>query len=173
MTARITLALLFIVPAAMSYPWESTYDRWVLGIAAAAVLILFAWWRGAFLTTIVARRFGVFRRNHSRGRRAPASRSTVLLRVDPESATQQPPLDVIAGYLDRYGLRADAVRITSTSGDVVDGGDECGSSAGRNVCANRLHDVSCVLLAAHSRCPFIKKAGSPVGFRDSSVAQRQ
>lgn len=113
MTARITLALLFIVPAAMSYPWESTYDRWVLGVAAAAVLILFAWWRGAFLTTIVARRFGVFRRNHSRGRRAPASRSTVLLRVDPESATQQPPMDVIAGYLDRYGLRADAVRITS------------------------------------------------------------
>jgi type VII secretion protein EccE len=117
MTARITLALLFIVPAAMSYPWESTYDRWVLGIAAGAVLILFAWWRGAFLTTIVARRFLVFRRNRSRGRCAPASRTTVLLRVDPESAGLEPPMDVIAGYLDRYGLRADAVRITSRDTD--------------------------------------------------------
>jgi type VII secretion protein EccE len=115
MTARITLAVLFIVPAAMTYPWRTTTDRWVLGVAAAAVVILFAWWRGAFLTTIAARRVGVWRRNLRRGRArsAPATRTTALLRVEPESAEQDPPLDVLAGYLNRYGLRADALRITS------------------------------------------------------------
>ncbi len=114
MTTRLTLALLFIVPAALAYPWSTTRDRWILGVAVAAVLILFAWWRGAFLTTMVARRFGVWRRNRSGGRRsAPRSRTTALLRVEPESASQRPPLAVIAGYLDRYGLRADSVRITS------------------------------------------------------------
>jgi type VII secretion protein EccE len=115
MTARITLALLFIVPAALAYPWTSIRDRWLLGIAVAAVVILFAWWRGAFLTTLVARRLGVWRRNRNRGRRnsAAGSRTTVLLRVEPESASQHPPLAVITGYLDRYGLRADSVRVTS------------------------------------------------------------
>ncbi|OBB03632.1 type VII secretion protein EccE [Mycobacteriaceae bacterium 1482268.1] len=115
MTARITLALLFVIPAALAYPWPSVRDRWVLGVAVAAVMILFAWWRGAFLTTIVARRVGVWRRNRRRGRRrsTPATRTTALLRVEPESANQDPPLDVLAGYLDRYGLRADAVRLTS------------------------------------------------------------
>lgn len=114
MTARITLALLFIVPAALTYPWPSTRDRWVVGIAIAAVLILFAWWRGAFLTTMVARRIGVWRRNRSGVRPAGSgSRTTALLRVEPESANQHPPMAVIASYLDRYGLRADSVRVTS------------------------------------------------------------
>lgn len=114
MTTRLTLALLFIVPAALSYPWSTTRDRWILGVAVAAVLVLFAWWRGAFLTTMVARRFGVWRRNRSGARRAaPLSRTTALLRVEPESASRRPPVAVIAGYLDRYGLRADSVRITT------------------------------------------------------------
>ena len=55
MTARIALALLFIVPAAMAYPWPSPADRWLLGIAVVAVLVLFAWWRGLFFTTMVGR----------------------------------------------------------------------------------------------------------------------
>lgn len=115
MTARITLALLFIAPAALAYPWPSMRDRWLLGIAVAVVVILFAWWRGAFLTTLVARGLGVWRRNRVGGHRGSAagSRTTVLLRVEPESASQHPPLAVIAGYLDRYGLRADSVRVTS------------------------------------------------------------
>jgi len=114
MTARITLALLCIVPAALAYPWPSVRDRWVLGVAIASVVILFAWWRGAFVTTMAARRIGVWRRNRSgHGPSAPPSRTTALLRVEPESASQRPPLDLIVGYLDRYGLRADAVRVTS------------------------------------------------------------
>ncbi len=117
MTARITLALLFIVPAAMCYPWESTYDRWVLGIAVGAVVILFAWWRGAFVTTMVGRRFAVWRRTRSKARRVPESRATVLLRADPESAGLHPPDEVLTGYLNRYGLRAHAVRITNRDTD--------------------------------------------------------
>ena len=115
MTTRITLALLIVVAAGLSYPWPSSRDRWVLGIAVVAVVILFAWWRGAFLTTLVARRFAVWRRNRSGGVRAPAerARTTALLRVEPESASHHPPLSVIAGYLDRYGLRADTVRVTT------------------------------------------------------------
>ncbi|MGH3674830.1 MAG: type VII secretion protein EccE [Mycobacterium sp.] len=114
MTVRITLALLFIVPAAMAYPWPSTTDRWLLGIAVAAVIILFARWRGSFFTTLLARRLAVWRRNQSGGRRrsTPRTRTTALLRVAPESAEQDLPLAVIAGYLDRYGIRADSVRIT-------------------------------------------------------------
>ena len=34
--ARITLALLFIIPAGMAYPWPSTRDRWLLGVAVVA-----------------------------------------------------------------------------------------------------------------------------------------
>lgn len=114
MTVRITLALLFIVPAALAYPWPSTRDRWILGIAAAALMMLFAWWRGAFLSTMVARRFGVLSRNRSGGSAVPSpTRTTALLRVEPESASSHPPMRVIASYLDRYGLRADSVRITS------------------------------------------------------------
>jgi type VII secretion protein EccE len=76
--------------------------------------MLFAWWRGAFLTAMVARRCGVWRRNRSGGRTsAPVSRTTALLLVEPQSAGQRPPMGVIAGYLNRYGLRADSVRITS------------------------------------------------------------
>jgi type VII secretion protein EccE len=89
----------------------------VLGVAVAAVVILFAWWRGAFLTAVVARRVGVWRRNHGRRRSAPATRTTAVLRVEPESDDHDPPLDVLAGYLDRYGLRADAVRVTTRDAD--------------------------------------------------------
>jgi type VII secretion protein EccE len=115
MTVRITMALLFVVPAAMAYPWPTTHDRWLLGIAVAAVVIPFARWRGAFLTTLLARRLAVWRRTRPSGRRrsTPGTRTTALLRVDPDSAEQDVPLAVIAGYLDRYGIRADAIRITS------------------------------------------------------------
>ena len=36
MIVRLTLAALFVVPAAMAYPWQTTTDRWLLGAAVAA-----------------------------------------------------------------------------------------------------------------------------------------
>jgi type VII secretion protein EccE len=113
MTARIALALLFIVPAAMAYPWPSTADRWVLGVAVVAVIVLFAWWRGLFFTTMVGRRLAMWRRrNHTEGLHHSSEYTTVLLRVDPSQPVML-PLRLVAGYLDRYGIRCDKVRITS------------------------------------------------------------
>ncbi len=113
MTVRIALALLFIVPAAMAYPWPSTTDRWLLGVAVVAVVVLFAWWRGVFFTTMVGRRLAmVGRRNRTEGLHHSSADATMLLRVDP-SAPVVLPLQLVAGYLDRYGIRCDKVRVTS------------------------------------------------------------
>lgn len=118
MIVRITLALLFVIPAAMAYPWETPASRWLLGIAVAVVVVLFAWWRGMFVTTMIGRRIAMLRR---RGRVEGSHRSTeyatVVLRVEP-GAKADLPLDVLAGYVDRYGIRFDKVRITSR--DVAD-----------------------------------------------------
>jgi type VII secretion protein EccE len=112
MTARIALAALFIVPAVMAYPWRSVADRWLLGIAVSVVLVLFAWWRGSFVTTIVGRRLAMWRRrNHTTGAHQSSAYATVLLRVD--GSNQEPPLTLIAGYLDRYGIRCDKIRVTN------------------------------------------------------------
>lgn len=120
--ARITLALLAVVPAAMfysgAYPWQSTRAYWLLGIAAVAVILLFGWWRGLHFTTILRRRLAIVRRG-SKPVTRPAdpgadARTTALLRLGPESsATGSLPLPLIARYLNCYGIRADAIRITS------------------------------------------------------------
>lgn len=113
MTARITLALLFAVPAAMAYPWQSVFDRWLLGVAVAVMVVLFAWWRGLFLTTILARRIAMLRRrNQSEGSRRSREFATVTLHVAPGGA-EDLPLELIAGYADRYGITFHKVRITS------------------------------------------------------------
>jgi type VII secretion protein EccE len=114
-TGRITLALLAIVPAAMAYPWNSTRDYWLIGIAAAVVLVLFGWWRGMHLTTILGRRLAMlFRRRHHAHEFSSDTSTTALLRVGPsEGGPDIFPLPLIAGYLDRYGIRVDKVRITS------------------------------------------------------------
>ena len=110
MTARIALAALFVVPAAMAYPWPSIADRWLLGAAVVMVLVLFAWWRGSFVTTLVGRRLAMWhRRNQSTGAHQSSAYTTVLLEVEgPELL----PLPLIAGYLDRYGIRCDKIRVT-------------------------------------------------------------
>lgn len=111
MTVRITLALLFIVPAAMAYPWPSTRDRWILGVAVVAVVVLLAWWRGQFLTTIAGRRIAMVVRRKHKDLESPEY-TTALLRVDAPNAARL-PLPLIAGYLDRYGIRCDKVRVTT------------------------------------------------------------
>jgi type VII secretion protein EccE len=112
---RITLALLAVVPAVMAYPWRSTRDHWVLGIAAAVVLVLFGWWHGLHFTTILRRRLAIMRRT---GGFVPepgsGTKTTALLRLGPPFGDSDVlPLPLIARYLDRYGIRADKIRITS------------------------------------------------------------
>ncbi len=114
-SGRITLALLAVVPAVMAYPWRSPRDYWLLGIAVAVVILLFGWWRGLYFTTILRRRLAMMSSN---GRfvaeSGPATTTTALLRVGPPAAGSDVlPLPLIARYLDRYGIRADKIRITS------------------------------------------------------------
>jgi type VII secretion protein EccE len=112
---RITLALLVVVPAVMAYPWRSPRDYWVLGIAAAVVIVLLGWWRGLHFTTILGRRLAVTRRSgDSVPESGSATKTTALLRLGPPTGDSDVlPLPLIAAYLDRYGIRADRIRITS------------------------------------------------------------
>jgi type VII secretion protein EccE len=116
-TGRITLVVLAVVAAAMAHPWQSMRERWVLGIAIAVVIPLLAWWRGLPLTTILRRRVAILRPNHG-ARPASGSgvdvRATAVLRITPPEADPDVlPLALIARYVDRYGLRAEAIRVTS------------------------------------------------------------
>ena len=112
MTLRIALALLVIVPAAMAYPWHSVTERWILGVAVAVVLIVFGWWRGLFVTTMIARRFAVARRNNSKPKSRPSNQVSVLLRVN-DPAGVGLPLPLVGRYVDRFGIRCDKLRVTS------------------------------------------------------------
>jgi type VII secretion protein EccE len=101
----------------MAYPWHSTRDYWVLGIAAVVVILLFGWWGGLHFTTILRRRLAIMGR---RGGPVPESgheaRTTALLRLGPPSGDRDVlPLPLIAAYLNCYGIRADTIRITSRS----------------------------------------------------------
>ncbi|ORA10549.1 type VII secretion protein EccE [Mycobacterium arosiense] len=113
-SGRITLAVLAIVPAVMACPWRTPRDYWLLGIAAAVVIVLFGWWGGLHFTTILGRRLAMI----ARGNAVPSSTSdtatTALIRLGaPEADSDVLPLPLIASYLDRYGIRADKIRITS------------------------------------------------------------
>jgi type VII secretion protein EccE len=109
------LALLAVVPAVMACPWRSSRDYWVLGIALAVVIVLFGWWRGLHFTTILRRRLAMMgRRGGSVPQTDSATKATALLRVGPPvGGSDVLPLALITRYLDRYGIRADKIRITS------------------------------------------------------------
>jgi len=116
-TGRITLVLLAATAAALAFPWHTVRERWVLGVAIFAAIVLLARWRGLPVTTILYRRLAILRPNRG-ARRAEESvtdvRTTALLRVTPPLGDADSlPLALIASYAQRYGLRADAIRVTS------------------------------------------------------------
>jgi type VII secretion protein EccE len=111
-TARIALALFVIIPAAMAYPWRTVPERWVLGVAIAVVVVVFAWWGGLFVTTALGRRWNMLRRNRGGARSIPDNEVLVLLSVEaPKDAAL--PLPLLAGYVDRFGVRCAKVRVTN------------------------------------------------------------
>jgi type VII secretion protein EccE len=114
-SGRITLAALAVVPAVLACPWQSARDYWLLGIAAVVVIVLFGWWRGLHFTTILRRWLAIIgRRGGFVPQSGPATKTTALLRVGQQVGDSHVlPLPVIARYLDRYGIRADKIRITS------------------------------------------------------------
>ena len=114
MTARIALTLLFAVPAVLAYPWPDPADRGLLGVAVAVAVAALARWRGQWLSAVPARRLALWRRNRGARRPVPApDERTVLLRLDPADDRAEVPLAVLTGYLDRFGVRCHAVRVTS------------------------------------------------------------
>lgn len=113
--ARITLALLAVIPAVLAYPWRSSRDYALIGIAAVAVIVLFGWWDGLRFTTILRRALALTSgRNTFVPEHGPGTTATALLRVGPPiDDAEVLPLPLIARYLDRYGIRADRIRITN------------------------------------------------------------
>src|SRR6201999_2734555 len=112
-----TLVLLAVVAGAIAFPWHTVRERWLLGIAIVVAIVLLARWQGLPVTTILRRRLAIVRPNRG-ARRADESvtdvRTTALLKVTPPLADADAlPLSLIAGYAKRYGLRADAIRVTS------------------------------------------------------------
>ncbi|ODR11827.1 type VII secretion protein EccE [Mycolicibacillus koreensis] len=117
--ARLTLVALAVVPAALAYPWPTPRDRWILGAAVVIVILLLSWWRGLHLTTLLRR--GAAMLGGNRIKRTPAdpvTTTTAVISITPtEGASEVLPLRLIAGYLERYGIRADSIQITSRDGD--------------------------------------------------------
>lgn len=112
MTIRIALALLFIVPAAMAYPWQSDIDWWILGLAIGVTLVVFAWWPRLFVTDMIGRRLAVWRRNHSKPETRASSDVTIVLHVE-DPAGLGLSLPTVASYVERFGVRCDKVRVTN------------------------------------------------------------
>jgi type VII secretion protein EccE len=113
-SGRITLVLLVAAPAVLAYPWRTARDQWVLGIAAVVVIALLGWWRGLHFTTILRRRVAIMRRKGFGSDPGSVTTATALLRVGAAADDSDVlPLALIAGYLDRYGVRADKIRITN------------------------------------------------------------
>ncbi|OBI84370.1 type VII secretion protein EccE [Mycobacterium sp. E740] len=116
MTVRLALASLAVVLAAMAYPWESTMDWWILGVGAAVVIAVFAWWRGQFVTDMIGRRLAIWLRNHSKADGHDPNRVTVVLEVD-DPADIGVSLPLVAGYVERFGIRSEKVRVTTHDRD--------------------------------------------------------
>lgn len=112
---RLTVVLLAIIPAVLAYPWRTEAERWVLGVAVAVVVLSLAWWRGRFLTTLLRQRVRIALGSKDIGLVAPETgvTTTVLLRV--AESDRAVPLRLLIGYLDRYGLVCDSIRLTTRS----------------------------------------------------------
>lgn len=115
---RLTVAMLAVTSATFAYPWQSVTDRWVLAGAAVVTLTTLTWWRGRFLTTILRQRARIALQRRviqmsvlDESVTDLDAHTTVLLRVDAHE--RQPPTDVLAGYLNRYGLHCDSIRVTT------------------------------------------------------------
>ncbi|MEQ6323670.1 type VII secretion system ESX-3 subunit EccE3 [Mycobacterium canetti] len=149
---RVTLVLLAVVPVALAYPWQSTRDYVLLGVAAAVVIGLFGFWRGLYFTTIARRGLAILRRRRRIAEPATYTRTTVLVWVGPPASdTNVLPLTLIARYLDRYGIRADTIRITSR----VTASGDCRTWVGLTVVAN---DNLAALQARSARIPLQETA---------------
>ncbi|WP_078292124.1 type VII secretion protein EccE [Mycobacterium sp. D16R24] len=125
-TLRLTLVATLVAAGAFALYRRDPADRWIAITAAVLVLVLLVWWRGTFLTDILGRFTKMLTRRFSR--RSPSStaqvvaagvdaRTTVALEVKAPVSGEEIPVGLLAGYLDRYGMRCSSIRVTTA--DVV------------------------------------------------------
>ncbi|WP_059015402.1 type VII secretion protein EccE [Mycobacterium sp. M26] len=108
---RLTVVIAAAITAGYAYPWQSGPDRWVLGVAAAVVAAALVRWRGRHLTTLLTERLRIALRGKRISVPNDPAATTVLLRIE----DGEPPTDLLTGYLERYGLRCESIRITTRS----------------------------------------------------------
>ena len=98
---------------------DSDIDRWILGIAIAVVLVavrVVAWAVRHDHDRSPAR--GLARATTPTPKPSASNDATVLLRVD-DPAGVGLSLPLIAGYVDRFGVRCEKVRVTSRDAAAV------------------------------------------------------
>lgn len=115
---RIAVASIAVIAAAMTYPWHTGFERWVLAITAPLVIIVAGQWGGLYVTTILRRRLRLLLSGSGKGvmHRAVGQTGTDVVATVLTQVIDGPgsvPVELIAGYLDRFGIRAQSVRITS------------------------------------------------------------
>lgn len=125
-TLRLTLIATLVAAGAFALYRRDPADRWIAITAGVLALVLLVWWRGTFLTDILGRLTKMLARRVSG--RAPAdaapvvavgvdARSTVILELTASPSGEDVPVGLLAGYLDRYGVRCSSIRITTTDVD--------------------------------------------------------
>lgn len=144
-SCRIATAAIAFVATVMTYPWHLDVERWVFAIVAALLVFLFGQWRGLYLTTILRRRLRLLLRGGAKGGMHQAvdqSGGDVLATMTLQiiGGRGYLPLDLIAGYLDRFGIRVQAVRVTS-----------CDVAAGRSTWIGLTMSAAANLLALQAR----------------------
>jgi len=121
-TLRLTLVATLIAAGALALYRRDPADRWIAITAGVLALVLLVWWRGTFLTDIL-RRFTKMLARRLSGRAsadtAPIvavgvdARSTVALELTSRPSGEDVPVALLAGYLDRYGVRCSSIRVTT------------------------------------------------------------
>ena len=120
-TFRLALAATLVVAAVFALCRHDTAGRWIAAAAGTLALALLAWWRGLFVTDIVGKRLSMLSRRFSR--RAPSdpaeivragtdALSTVVLELAPPASGGEVPVELLAEYLDRYGVTCSSIRVT-------------------------------------------------------------
>lgn len=126
-TLRLTLIATLVAAGAFALYRRDPADRWIAITAGVLALVLLVWWRGTFLTDILGRFTKLLVRRVSG--RSPVdtaqvvaagvdARSTVVLELTSRPEGADVPVGLLAGYLDRYGVRCSSIRVTTA---VVDG----------------------------------------------------
>lgn len=116
---RLTVALMAVLPAALASPWREEAERWILGTSVGVLVLVLAWWGDAHLTTIAWRRLTLWSRRsrtadpiESDENYGSDVRTSVVLTLF-DVPDRPYPLELIAGYLDRFGLTCESLRLTA------------------------------------------------------------